>query len=231
MGYVARDGSSDGREHYVPRVSLPPSGPQLVQQKTGGGTSKNSVFSFDLHLTLGNLVVVSVSLNTTSVSSIDIFSVDSLVQQIASNGTGITTELWSGFVVASAGATDVNVSLANDTDLVVNMSEWSGISSATAEDVSATQGVALDIGYTDPLTGTVTPSYTRNLILAASGWLTNSYSAGPTDGLTRMEPVGESGVIFQETAYKIQTSATAKQTSWSIFPDSNWAAAIAVFGG
>lgn len=212
-------------EAKLTRPISAPSGPVLVQQKTGSGTDKIFVFNFDAPVTTGNLVVVCVSyLNTQSVTDVDSNS-DNTVQQTASNGTGIASEIRS--VIAVSAGTEVHVSTTDTTDLVVNISEWSGISSATAEAVNNGTGVL----SATVATGSVTPGSTRNLIIGVGAWTADDYQSGPTNGFTRMIQVGQGATTFQESAYIIQSSATAKSTGWTLSAGVNWAAAIAAFGG
>lgn len=202
----------------------PPVGPQLVQQKTGGDSGvKNFSFSFDAPVTAGNIIVVCVSyLNTTSLTTID-QNGDQLTQQTMSMGTGIATEIWTSIALATS--PDINAHTGDITDLIVNISEWSGISSATAEAVNSGTGVL----SATVATGSVTPVATSNLIIGAGGWTANDYLSGPTNSFTRMTQVGQGATTFQESAYIIQSTTTTKSTGWSLTAGINWAAAIATF--
>lgn len=221
MGYCARDGSGDGKANYVPRVS---SGPTLVQQKIGGGTDKIFTFSFDAPVTPGNLVVMCVSyVNTFAVTSVDSNS-DTALQQSLANGTGSASEIWS--VMAVSAGTDVHVNTADTTDLVINMSEWRGISSATAEAVNNNIGNGATV-----TTLSVTPVSAQNLIVASGVWDLDVYLSGPTNGFSALLKVGVNSDVFQESAYLLQSSATSKSTGWGLSATRDWAAAVAAFGG
>lgn len=212
----------------TPLQSFPdvPLGPTLVQQKTGSITDKTITFNFDAPVTASNAVIVCISyLNTTSVTAIDNGGTASLVQQVVASGTGVATAIWSATNV-TGGATDVNITLLDTTDVVVNMSEWSGLSNAGAEAVNNDAAVL----SSTVATGSVTPASTRNLIIAVGAWTADDYSSGPTNSFTRMTQVGSGATTFQESAYRIQTSATARSTGWGLSAGVNWAAAIAAFG-
>lgn len=206
---------------------VPPVGPQLVQQKTGGDSGvKNFLFSFDAPVQSNNLVVVCVSyLNTTILNSVGL-NIDGLSSQIAANGTGIATEIWS-VITTMAAQLDVALTTANGTDLVVNMSEWSGVSTAIAEAVNTGTGVL----SATVATSSVTPVAASNLIIGAGGWTANDYLSGPTNGFTRMTQVGQGATTFQESGYIIQLAATTKSIGWSLTAGINWAAVIAEFAG
>lgn len=103
----------------------------------------------------------------------------------------------------------------------VNVTEWGSVDG----DGDATYDVS---SSTTVNTNSVTPASTRNLVIAAGGFASNFYSSGPTGGFTRLTAIGGSGV-YLETAYKIQTSATAATATWKLSSSADWAGAIEAF--
>lgn len=202
-----------------------PSGPTLVQQKTGSITDKTFQFDFDTNVTAGNAIIICISyLNTQTVSSISLGD-NALAQEVLSDGTGIATAIWVLTNAVNTGTT-VIFSMSDTTDVVINMSEWSGLNDTGAEDVNSGVGVL----SSTVSTGSVTPVSTNNLVIGAGAWTADDYSTGPTNSFTRMTQVGSGATTFQESAYRIQTTATARSTGWGLTAGVNWAACAAVFG-
>lgn len=200
-------------------------GPTLIQQKAETDIRGTLTVSLDAPVTPGNLVVVCVSYVPTANSVTDVNDGDVFIHQVQSRGTGIGADIWT--TIDTAGATDIDITQTSGVlRLSANVSEWSAVASGTAENGNDATGVA----STTVTTGSVTPLSAKNLVIAVGGWTADDYSSGPTNSFTRMTPAG-GGAIWQEAAYKIQSSAIAKSTGWTLTAGINWAAGVAVFGG
>lgn len=201
----------------------------LVQQKVGHVSNGNMTITFDTSPTVGNMIIVCLDhVDTDSVNvALDNAHPATPVETYSPVGVaGLANRLlfiydWGGEDVTAVTFT-AGVGL---TPIVANVSEWSGLSPLTQEDQNSNSGVA---GAT-VTTGSATPVSSGNLMIACGGWTANDYSSGPTNSFTRMTPDG-TGAIWLEAAYKIQSSATAKSTGWTLTAGINWAAGIATFG-
>lgn len=200
------------------------SGPTLVQQKTASVTDSAITVTFDNATVNRNAVVVCISyLNTQTVAAMD-FGGDDVSQQVLSDGTGVATAIW--IVPHPHNGSDLHITMSGSTDVVVNMSEWNGLNSAEAEAINSASAVLSASVSTDP----VTPNSTNNLIIAVGAWTADDYSSGPINSFVRMTPVGSGATTFQESAYKIQTTAAAADTRWTLSAGINWASVMAAFG-
>lgn len=211
------------------------SGPTLVQQKTSSGTGTSTTITLDNPYTVGNALIVCisysnavVSLSPNSIGSVSTSpnSEDNFAQGPSSQGTSIATDIWYFTnLTASTDTQAIVVIQVGTTRMSINVSEWHGLTDAPPDDQNTNSALA----SSTVTTNSVTPLTTHNLVIAAGGWVLNDYSSGPTNSFTRMTNIG-AGTIWQESAYLLQTSATAKSTGWSLSAGINWAAAIAVFG-
>jgi len=139
-------------------------------------------------------------------------------------GTAITTNIC--YVHTSpAGVTGVEIDSNNEVRLNLSVITVSGLNNAVPDATNSNTGVA----SSTVTTNSVTPATASNLVVAIGAWTVNDYSSGPTNGFTRLTQTG-GGAVFQESAYLIQSSATAKSAGYTLTAGINWAAAIAVFG-
>lgn len=219
-----------GFNPFALRTSATPAPtPVLVQQATGfvdpGDTF--TPITFSAQTIAGTAIIVCLSHPaTTTVNAVLDSDAVNFTQVALRTGSGVTTEIWAlpnglggtaGVFIDSSGTVG---------EIWANLTEWSGLNNAGAEATNTNSGLA----SSTVTTNSVTPASTRNLVIAVGGWTANDYVSGPTNSFTRMTPIGGTGT-FQESAYLIQSSATARSTGWTLSAGINWAAAIAVFGG
>ena len=205
--------------------------PALVQQKTGTTASGDLTITMDSALTAGNAVIACISYVTPdSITGAETTgSVDNLSADIQeTSGTGIGVDIWSNTNVTGGTLTVVIHANTGATRITANVSEWSNIGSGIENSKSAS-GLASTTVVTDDGSHHTTPSSARNVVIACGAWTANNYSSGPTDSFTRMTAAG-TGAVRQETAYKIQTTATAANPSWTLTSGINWAGASAAYG-
>lgn len=205
------------------------SGPNiiLVQQAVATGAGHNNITAtFGAPTTVGNVIIACVDYSDSDpVTNVD-SPIDALIQQTESTGTGIATAIWS--VVVSGAETNHKIYKAGDIlRATVWFSEWSGLTESVsdADAVNGNTGLA----SSTVTTNSVTPLSANNLIIACGGWTADDYSTGPTNSFTRATAAG-GGSVWLESAYKLQTSATAASTGWTLTAGINWATAIASFG-
>lgn len=211
------------------------SGPTLVQQKTSSVATTSNTITLDTPYTAGNALIVCVSYSNATAglgpNAITAIATspdgeDNLTQSSSGQGTSIATDVWYFTnLTANADTQAIIVTQDGTTRMSVNVSEWHGLTDAPPDDENTNSALA----SSTVTTNSVTPVSAHNLVIAAGGWVLNDYSSGPTNSFTRMTSVG-AGTTWQESAYLIQTSTTAKSTGWSLSAGINWAAAIAVFG-
>lgn len=206
-----------------------PSGPQLVQQKTGTIVGDTLTITMDAPLTAGNALFVCVSyVPTSSISSVTTDS-GSLGQDNTSSRAAIANDIWYFGSLSSGGETGVTVVQTSGlTRMSIWVGEFSGINAAPHEAAGSGNASADSLVITGP--GPIQPTSSTNLMLASFGMVANDYSSGPTDGFTRATPVG-GGAVYQEVAYKIQSSADLASTTWTLTAGINWASTISAFGG
>jgi len=139
-------------------------------------------------------------------------------------GTAITSNIcW--IHNSPAGVTGVAFDSNNEAQLNLSVITISGLNNAVPDATNSNTAVA----NSTVTTNSVTPATASNLVVAVGAWTANDYSSGPTNGFTRLTQTG-GGSVFQESAYLIQSAATAKSTGWGLTAGINWAAGIAVFG-
>ncbi len=199
-------------------------GAAFVQQASGtdGGGIVNP--NFPSNVTAGNSLICVVSyLSTDSLSGVA-QGVNFLTLAQHSTVSGVSVDIYYKHSV-TGGTLSTDVETNSGTRVSVNWSEWSGLKNAVPESLNTNSALA----GTTVTTNTATPSSTNNLIIAGGAWTANNYSSGPINSFTRMTQTG-GGAAWQESAYKIQSAATANSTGWSLTVGINWAAAIAAFG-
>lgn len=205
-----------------------PSGPQLVQQKTGTIVGDTLTITMDAPLTAGNALFVCVS----HMQASDITSVTSIPSGQTYNQDNTVNRTIANDIWIPAGAVD------GDTDITVvqssallRMSVWVGeFSGITVPAPHESANNNSSLASSAVSTGSVSPISLDNLILASFGMVANDYSSGPTGGFTRATPAG-GGSVYLEVAYKLQTSADAASTTWTLTAGINWASCISAFGG
>lgn len=224
---VIKSSSGSSARIYTSGVVPPPSGPVLVQQAVAVGIDSGSGFQVNLLNAVGsgNYIIVCISHATGTVNSVTPgFSLADLTLVGTSIGTGITVDMFA-LTPTDPGDTFVTISATTSVSLKVSISEWSGLSNATVENEKQN---ATSLSSTVTTENTI-PNSTNNLIIAVGGWTANNYSSGPSDGFTRMTPVGSLSA-YQEVAYLVQSSADPKNTTWMLTAPLNSTTVIAAFG-
>lgn len=128
-------------------------------------------------------------------------------------------------ITSTGGDLTLTITATGSPSLKVSISEWSGLNDAPVEDAQP---------FSDALSSAVqfphyTPVSTNNLVIVVAGWTANNYSSGPTNGFTRMTPVGSLSA-YQEVAYRVNTSATETRPTYALTAPVNYATVIAEFG-
>lgn len=212
-------------------AAIPPSGPQLVQQKTGTIVGATLTITMDAPLTAGNALFVCVSYAAASSISSIITGPGSLgtgSQDNTSSKTAIANDIWYFDTVGDGTETQIVV---NQSSALMRMSVWvgefSGIAPGNASEAKSADGQTASSSVSASVASPASPN---NLILASFGMVANDYSSGPTNGFTRATSIG-SGSVFQEVGYKLQISADPASTTWTLTAGINWASAISAFGG
>lgn len=208
-----------------------PSGPQLVQQKTGAVVGNTLTITMDAPLTPGNALFVCVSHATASGISSIVTGPGALgtgTQDNTKNKAAIANDIWYFDTTGDGTETSIRVVQSSAlTRMSVWVGEFSGITPAAANE--SFNGDS-NLASSSVAPGSVSPVSPTNLILSSFGMVANDYSSGPTDGFTRATPVG-SGTVYQEVAYNLQSSADVASTTWTLTAGINWAGTISAFGG
>lgn len=216
----------------VPSVVIPPpSGPQLVQQKTGTIVGATLTITMDAPLTPGNALFVCVSYAQSS-------SISSMTTQPGILGTGtqdtesdrvaIANAIWYFDTTGDGSENGLEIKQASAlTRMSVWVGEFSGITPGAASEGKISSS---SVASSSVSTQSTSASSANNLAIASFGMVANDYSSGPTDGFTRATPIG-GGSVYQEVAYKIQSSAVVVSTTWTLTAGINWASCISAFGG
>lgn len=205
-------------------------GAVFVQQSTTSiAAGTGGTVPFGTPITAGSSVI----LFTTTLDSVTINSCQmtgggaaSLTLGKSVTVTGVLSQIWYVHNLAG-GETAVGCTRSGSSRTIYNGTEWTGLKNAGPENTNSNTGL-LDAS---PATGNATPASASNLLTAIGGWGNNDYSTGPTNSFTRLTPgVSGAGIISQESAYKVQLSATVDSTAWTLTAGINWCAAIAAFG-
>jgi hypothetical protein len=203
---------------------------RCVQQAvaTGADGSVGVTATFGTVLSAGNSVVVILSRvvgvkNTLAVVLVG-GGAETLITDLNQTGTNTSVTILHVHNVAG-GSTGVTATTSATSRVSLNATEWKGLTNAASEGTNS-KSALLDAA---PNTLSVTPASASNVAIAVGGWTADDYSAGPTNGFSRLTPTG-GGLEFQEGAYIQQSTATAQSTGWTLTAGINWAAGIAVFG-
>jgi hypothetical protein len=165
------------------------------------------------------VAVFGTSVTTSSVTSITQTGVIWTLQN--SFSTNRRVEVWTGVVSAGASTT---ATVANSGAFRVEVSEWSGLPSSTADVQGTNSGSSVN-----PATGSIAPTAGFNtLIIALFFGSGTALSSGPTHGFTALSTGSASN--FQ-AAYLVQSSAASTSTDWTFTGSSTWAVIFATFKG
>jgi hypothetical protein len=201
------------------------SGIALVQQAVG--TSATGVLNVDLgtNPVIGNSLILCLSyLSTDGLDGNPSFGgSDTATLAASSTVAGVTVDIWYAHDILDDPHAEAFT--VGGTRLSGSVSEWSGL--ANSVPVRTTNNA---VGSATVSTNPVTPATANNLVIAIGGWTANNYSSGPTNSFVRMTATG-GGAAWQETAYKIQTSAVDAETGWTLTLPINWTTVIAAFDG
>lgn len=216
----------------VPSVVIPPpSGPQLVQQKTGTVIDSTLTITMDAPLTAGNALFVCVSYAAASSISSMVTGPVNLgtgTQDNTSSRTAIANDIWYFDTAGDGTETQVVVVQASAlTRMSVWVGEFSGITPGLAHEGASNNSV---VASSSVSTFAASMGSAVNLSIASFGMVANDYSSGPTDGFTRATPIG-GGTVYQEVGYKIQSTNVITSTTWTLTAGINWASTISAFGG
>lgn len=214
-------------------------GPELIQQKTATGTGSATItVTMDSPFTVGNVMVVCVSYArfvSNYVTQVTTTTLQTSFDPTPSNpwalvnGTGVNAEIWAQTFSKGGSEGDPDSSIivtqVETGRISVSVSEWTTFGDTVTKDDSNTNTGLASATVT---TGSSVPSVAHNITFAIGTWTADDYSTGPTNGFTRLTQTG-SGLVWQEAAYKFQTSATSTSTGWGLSAGINWAAAIVTF--
>jgi acid phosphatase type 7 len=148
---------------------------------------------------------------------------------IQSSGTQARMQIWYSLNHPS-GSTIVTATYSgNVSGVAANLSEWSGIATASAFDASAgTTGSS-----TTPSTSTVTTHNANDLVFGAAVQQgKNTIVSGPTNSFTGLTPAvtsGSSGNSSTQSAYQIESAINSYTTNWTMSGSNAWAGSIVAF--
>lgn len=200
--------------------------PALVQQAQGGNqTGTSATVTLGANSTAGNLVVVA---NVGNASAADGVSGAGVTFAIAKQGAfgNFEASLWYGIVTGSPG-TVVTVTTPASSFHVLTAAEYGGIDTASPllaqNDTDSGTGTAASTG---PITGGSSPCLYES-VLALSSSRTASSPTGSVTALT----TSVQGVMSNYGAYRIDTTAAAITSGWTVSASDQWEMTIAAFKG
>jgi hypothetical protein len=200
----------------------------FVRQATASftGASGTSLAVTITAPTAGNALVLTLTGNAfPRISSISGGGVTWAVLK-ASDFNNWNAEVWYGLDSSGSGTT-VTITMGATGNAAVNVSEWSGIKTASAADTTNTNSAT----GTAVTTGSVTPSAAPALVIGVTAHNdTASPSAGPDGGFTALTQVIGSSMV-NNSAYLIQTSAAAANPGWTLAGSVTWEATAGVLLG
>lgn len=184
--------------------------------------------------TNGNTVYAALSYDKTTVlaGTVTFGGQDmSLVGQNQDAGGNLIVELWWRYLDGTE--SDNNCILTTDSAVRANLHvlEFSGLPNVEAE--STETGNRATSSTMAMVTSALAPTSTNNLIIAVGGYFdaSNRYSSGPTNGFTRLTPVGGAD-IRQEAIYLIRAADNASISSdITLSASYSWCSVSAAFGG
>lgn len=201
-----------------------------VQQATGQvalGTSSGTVTLSTP--TNGNTIILVIStadLTSPTISSVAQTNV-TWTQALASPNTNTRAWIYYGLVAASPGTT-ITVTLGSNavTNWSLSAAEWSGVATTSPLDVSNS-----NIGSsTNPATGTITPTASKNELIIAAGRKmgSNAGLTGPTNSFTFLSTANAAS----QHAYLVVASTTGTySTDWTYTNTGGWDVVYATFLG
>ena len=155
----------------------------------------------------------------------------SLMGQIQDAGGNLVVELWWRYLDGTE--SDNNCVMTTTSAVRANLTviEYSGLPNAVAESTETSNQDTTSI--MEMVTAALAPTSMNNLIIAVGGYFdaSNRYSSGPTNGFTRLTPVGGAD-IRQEVIYLIRSASNASISSdIELTASYSWGSVSAAFGG
>jgi hypothetical protein len=202
----------------------------IVSHITGASTDSNGFTSASLDTTGANFLVIALAEGNTSDTAISDSKSNTwteLTQQQSLGGKSVViwyaknTTVGAGHTFTVAGTTCYPA---------ICVAAFSGVDTSAPFDV---QNGATGAGFS-LATGSITPGSDNELLISGFEWGTGDAGAATKDlaAFTLLDQVAPVGAISQGVAlaYEIQTTATARNLTWSLTSGSDWlAAAIASF--
>jgi hypothetical protein len=192
----------------------------FVQQKSLG--SSGSAASLQVPLTSasvsGDTLVAVVALAAGSSASVHDVTDSSGVAWTATpvvgflSGTNSRVEIWYRTGVPSVSSVTVNLSTAKA--VAVNVSEWSGVATASPLDLSKNGS-----GASATTISTATPFTTGNatdLLIGANNYPATATPTLTSSGWTGLNPFTSGTGVHGNAAYQITSSTGSYQASWSL---------------
>lgn len=206
----------DVQTYNFPDEPGPPPAPiVLVRQGTGGTPAPATSFDVPIASTSGRALVASIAVQagtTTSVSSVTDSANNTWIRGPVGLVPGSATriEIWYSTGAAAVASATVRLSAA---DLAsANVSEWSGVATAGALDVSAGQGNASSTTASTPL---VTTTNANDLVVGAINFPRSVTSALATPGFTSLQDFNTSSVSGR-AGYQTVSVAGSRSLAWTL---------------
>ena len=187
---------------------------RIVQSKSGFVSSGQLTVTLDAPVAVGSLIAVMGAMSLSPPSGFGVATWDETSNQSFAIRWGVATTAGQTLTIASGGrsfAQGVTVMEIAGVEYVAGAAAPKASSSGTS---------------TTPNTGTVTPA--ASSIVLATWYALAAYSAGPTNGLTRLTPTGGGGVAIVEYGYQIGVSAPI-DSGITLASSASWQAVAVAF--
>jgi hypothetical protein len=185
--------------------------PAFVRQSTNFSNPSVPSLTINHTSTASDLLVATVGIDATDDSTITVASITdsggntwTRAVRAYGNATGSSrVELW--YTIANTPITTATVTLSSTDDLVVNISEYSGIAATSPVDASA--GNTSGATSTTMATPSITTTLSNDLVIAAHSWATAATTTGPGAPWTNLTQVTNSLPKTELPAYQVKAAA------------------------
>lgn len=206
---------------------IEPTTPQFVKQVTNNNASSSTTLATTIAATTaGNLLVaqIAVGSNTASVSSVTDNASNTWTKAVSSVNTGssLDSEIW--YAQNTSSTTSITVTTSSSQRIAVNISEFAGMATSSALDVTA-GSTGAGTAFSSP-TLTTTGAFElvfANLVWASGPGMTGSSSGGWNDLSVATNPATIS------SRYNIGNAAGPYSTSWTPTYYTNGSMTMAAF--
>jgi Big-like domain-containing protein/calcineurin-like phosphoesterase family protein len=206
-------------------------GPAFVRQATGS-ISTGTALSANINATAGDALVASIAIaagSSKSVASVTDSAGGTWTKGPVGflSGSNSRVEIWFRTNVGS-GISNVTATISASGAASMNVSEWSGVASASPVDQQASRGNA---SSTTAATPSITTTNASDVVIGAINYPAAATSTLTTSGFTSLNDFNSGSGVHGRAAHRVVSSTGAYSVSWTLSAASASGAAILALKG